>query len=41
MAGVAVAKGRTIDGPWGLPEGWEWIPLGSLCESLKNDTINP
>lgn len=24
-----------VEGPWQLPEGWEWQPLGALCEYVS------
>jgi type I restriction enzyme S subunit len=29
MATQAAAKTKAVDGPWELPEGWEWVPLGT------------
>ncbi|MBI5015416.1 MAG: restriction endonuclease subunit S [Deltaproteobacteria bacterium] len=23
------------DGPWELPKGWEWVPIGNLCDLLN------
>lgn len=24
----------SVQGPWKLPSGWEWVPLGKLCEAI-------
>jgi type I restriction enzyme S subunit len=32
MATQAGAKIKAGDGPWELPEGWEWVPLGEICD---------
>jgi type I restriction enzyme S subunit len=45
MVKVAIAKAQVIDGPWGLRDGWEWAPLGSLCQAIVGggtpDRSNP
>ena len=28
------AKQTSVQGPWPLPSGWEWVPLGELCEAI-------
>jgi type I restriction enzyme S subunit len=40
MAKAAVAQAPTIDGPWELPEGWEWVRLGDAF-SIRSGTLEP
>ena len=34
QASLFLAKRLSMQGPWPLPSGWEWVPLGELCKAI-------
>ena len=39
--GAKAATGGAVEGPWALPEGWRWVPLGSLGEFWNGAAFKP
>lgn len=38
---AAVVETGPVEGPWDLPEGWRWEPLGSLAEFVNGAAFKP